>query len=330
MPYDATLERAKTQNGSAGAKMTEGTSELGRFIRTPDERFDNLPGYDFEPHYVNYRGLRIHYLDEGPRDANPVLLMHGEPAWCFLYRKMIPSILAAGYRVIAPDLLGFGRSDKLLRRRDYSYQLQVDLIEWLLNELDLQHISMFAQDWGGLIGLRVAVECEERFDRVMIGNTALVGWPPGLLPLASIPPRAFIGFPLWLTFSQLVPVLHAGDVLQFGTVSKLPPEVVSAYNAPFPSRRYKAAARVYPSLVASQPLENTRAWKKWSQWRKPFLTAFSDKDPVLGGGDRVFHKVVPGAAGQPHVTIKNASHFLQEDKGEELGSLLVDFIVRTS
>ncbi|MCP4601571.1 MAG: haloalkane dehalogenase [Proteobacteria bacterium] len=310
--------------------MTEGSSELGDFIRTPDECFENLPGYDFEPHYVEYKGLRIHYLDEGPRDANPVLLMHGEPSWSFLYRKMIPSIVAAGHRVIAPDLLGFGRSDKLLKRKDYSYQLQVDLVSWLLGELNLQHISMFAQDWGGLIGLRVAVEYDERFDRVMVANTALPGRPPDMGRFAAFPRNAFFGFPIWLAFSQLTPVLRAGDVLQFGTVSKLSPEVVAAYNAPFPDSRYKAAPRVYPALVFSQVNENNRAWRRWSQWKKPFLTAFSDKDPVLGGGDRVFHKVVPGAEGQPHVTIKDGGHFLQEDKGEELGSLVVDFIARTS
>lgn len=317
------------QNGKRYKEFKESGLPRG-VVRTPDERFKNLPGFDFEPHYVEIGGLRVHYLDEGPPDANPVLLMHGEPSWCYLYRKMIPPIVEAGHRAIAPDLIGFGRSDKLEDRRDYSYQLQVDMVTAFIKELDLTNITMFCQDWGGLIGLRVAAENEERFARVIAANTALPGQPrEDIKPREVMTPTTLIGFPLWLAFSQMMPVFKAGFILQFGTVSKLPPEVVAAYDAPFPDKRYKAGARVYPTLVGSAVKENTEAWKVWCKWEKPFLTAFSDKDPVLGGGDKIFHKVIPGAKDQPHVTTKDGGHFLQEDKGEELGALVVDFIERT-
>ena len=307
-------------------KKKGGTRET---IRTPDERFENLPGFDFAPHYVEIDGLRIHFLDEGPLDADPVLLLHGEPSWCYLYRKMIPPITAAGHRAVAPDLIGFGRSDKLVRRRDYSYQLQVDMVTAFIKILDLKNITVFCQDWGGLIGLRVVAENPDRFARVVVANTALPAILGSPNPLGAIPTNAFLGFPLWLTFSQLSPIFRAGDVLQFGTVRNLSPQVIAAYNAPFPDSSYKAASRVYPALVGSQLRENRRAWESLSRWQKPFLTAFGDSDPILGGGDRIFQKMVPGAKDQPHTTIKDASHFLQEDKGEELGALVVDFIAST-
>ena len=151
--------------------MANGTSELGEFVRTPDERFTNLPGYEFEPRYVEFKGLRIHYIEEGPSGADPVLLLHGEPSWCYLYRKMIPPLFEAGHRAIAPDLIGFGRSDKLVRRKDYSYQLQVDMLAWFIEKLDLTNITMFCQDWGGLAGLRVAADNPDRFARVIAANT---------------------------------------------------------------------------------------------------------------------------------------------------------------
>jgi len=303
-----------------------GKSDLGEFIRTPDERFQNLPGFSFDPHYTDYKGLRIHYLDEGPKDADPVLLLHGEPSWCYLYRKMIPPVVKAGYRAIAPDLIGFGRSDKLIRRRDYSYQLQVDMIAWFIKGLDLNSITMFCQDWGGLIGLIVLVENPDRFARVIAANTALPGKPPGWGLLQAAPRNAVIGFPLWLLYSQLVPVFNAGKILQMGTVTKLSPEVVAAYDAPFPDRRYKAGPRSYPALVMSRIRKNNLAWKKLVKWDKPFRTAFSDKDLILGGGEKVFKETIAGAKNQPHVIIKDGGHFLQEDKGEELGALVVDFI----
>ncbi len=299
------------------------------FIRTPDEHFENLTDYNFSPHYVDIQGLRIHYVDEGPPDADPILLMHGEPSWSYLYRKMIPPLVKAGHRVIAPDLIGFGRSDKLLSRMDYCYQMHVDMVTDFIKKLDLQNISLFCQDWGGLIGLRVAAENQERYARIIAANTALPGKPPktsdGKTP-QLLPAKSFAGFIGWLLFSQLAPKFSAGQVLQFGTVTKLSPDVVAAYDAPYPNKFYLAGARAFPALVPSQMKENTLAWELLSKFEKPFLTAFSDKDPVLGGGDSVFHKVVPGAKGQPHTTTRDASHFLQEDKGEELADLLLKFV----
>ncbi len=290
-------------------------------LRTADERFGNLPGYSFEPHYVEVDGLRIHYVDEGPRDAEPVLMMHGEPSWSYLYRKMIPIITAAGYRAIAPDLVGFGRSDKPARREDYTYQRHVDWMWGVLEALDLKGITLVGQDWGGLIGLRLAAEHEERFARVVAANTGL---PTGDITMGE-------AFLRWQHYSQSVPVFHAGGIVKGACVSELSPEVIGAYDAPFLDDSYKAGARQFPLLVPTTPddpaaVPNRRAWEVLSRWEKPFLTAFSDSDPVTRGADRLFQKVIPGAKGQPHTTIVGAGHFLQEDKGEELAQVVVDFM----
>lgn len=290
-------------------------------LRTPDERFDNLPGYSFEPHYVDVDGLRMHYVDEGPRDAAPVLLLHGEPSWSYLYRKMIPVIVDAGSRAVAPDLIGFGRSDKLANREDYSYQAYVDWTASLIEQLDLRDITLVVQDWGGLIGLRIAAEHPDRFARIVAANT--------MLPTGDQPPgEAFLR---WQKFSQNAPEFDVGRILQGATVTTLPDDVVAAYDAPFPDDTYKAAARQFPVLVPTSPDDpaapaNRRAWDVLEQWEKPFLTAFSDSDPITGGGDRIFQSRVPGTKGQPHTTITGAGHFLQEDKGEELGRVVADFI----
>jgi len=293
-------------------------------LRTPDERFGNLPGFNFAPHYVEIQGLRMHYVDEGPRDADPVLLLHGEPSWCYLYRKMLPVITRAGHRAVAPDFIGFGRSDKLARKDDYSYQMYVDTLAALVDKLDLRKITLFGQDWGGLIGLRIAAEHPERFARIVVANTGL---PTGDQQL----PEAFLR---WQEFSQTSPVFDIGSIVQGGTVTTLSDDVVAAYNAPFPDDSYKAGARVFPSLVPTAPDDpaapaNRNAWEVLRRWEKPFLTAFSDSDPVTRGGDRVFQLQVPGAKNQPHATIKGGGHFLQEDKGEELAAIVVDFIART-
>jgi haloalkane dehalogenase len=290
-------------------------------LRTPDERFVNLQGYDFAPCYQQLNGMRVHYIDEGPRDADPVLLLHGEPSWCYLYRRMIPILSAAGHRSVAPDFIGFGRSDKPARREDYSYQLHVDVLIGFLDALDLRNITLVCQDWGGLIGLRVLAEHPERFARVVAANTAL---PTGDHP----PSDAFVR---WRNYSQTVPDLHVGGVIKGGCRTKLAPEVIAAYNAPFPDERFKAGARVFPMLVPTSPNDpasaaNRKAWEVLRGWEKPFLTAFSDEDPVTRGNDEVFQKLIPGAKGQPHVTIQGAGHFLQEDKGEELASIVVRFI----
>ncbi len=294
-------------------------------LRTPDERFVNLSGYSFSPHYVEVHGLRIHYVDEGPRSALPVLLMHGVPSWSYLYRKMIPIFTRAGYRALAPDLLGFGRSDKPSRRSDYTYQCHVNWMAGFLTALDLSHITLVGQDWGGLIGLRLVAEHEERFDRVVAANTFL---PTGDQPLGE-------GFHRWKKFSQEVEVFDVGWIIQSGCKSTLPPDVIAAYNAPFPEERFKEGARQFPVLVPASPDDpaapaNRKAWEVLSRWRKPFLTAFSDSDPVTRGADLILQGLIPGAVGQPHTTIRDAGHFLQEDKGEELAQVVVDFIAHTS
>ena len=290
-------------------------------LRTPDDRFANLPGYNFEPHYAEVDGMRMHYLDEGPREAAPALLLHGEPSWCYLYRKMVPILAAEGHRVLAPDLIGFGRSDKPVQREDYSYQRHVDWMAALVRTLNLLDITLFGQDWGGLIGLRVLADNPDRFARVVVANTGL---PTG----DSKPSEAFLR---WRQYSQITPRFHVGGIVKGACQTELSPEVIAAYDAPFPDERYKAGAKQFPLLVPIAPDDpaseaNRAAWKVLQRWNKPLLTAFSDGDPVTAGGERAFQRLVPGAQGQPHVTIHGAGHFLQEDKGEELARVVVDFI----
>jgi haloalkane dehalogenase len=292
-------------------------------IRTPDERFANLSGYDFAPHYVDVSGCRMHFVDEGPPDAKPVLMLHGEPSWSYLYRKMIPPVASAGHRVVAPDLIGFGRSDKLVNKGDYSYQFHVDTIARFIEALDLREITLYGQDWGGLIGLRVAAEHPDRFAGIIAANTGL---STGDQPLTE-------AFFRWQKYSQTVPDLHCGGIVKGACQTELTPDVVAAYDAPFPDDRYKAGARAFPLLVPSQPDDpaapaNRQAWESLRQWHKPFLTAFSDGDPVTRGGERVFQKLIPGAQAQPHVTIAGAGHFLQEDKGAECAQVVIDFLAR--
>ena len=293
-------------------------------LRTPDERFADLPDYPFQPHYVEVDGLRIHYVDEGPPDADPVLLLHGEPSWSYLYRKMVPVLVGAGHRAVAPDFVGFGRSDKPAEREAYTYQRYVDWMVGFLEALDLRNITLVGQDWGALIGLRLAAEHEDRFSRVVMAN--------GMLPTGDRPPGE--AFPRWQKFSQTSPAFDIGRVIQGGTVSELADDVVAAYDAPFPDDSYKAAARQFPALVPTAPDDpaapaNRKAWEALRRWEKPFLTAFSDSDPIMRGGDKVFQQQVPGAQGQPHTTIVGAGHFLQEDKGEELAKVVNDFIAST-
>ncbi len=291
-------------------------------LRTPESRFENLPGYDFAPHYVDIDGLRMHYVDEGPQDADPVLLLHGEPSWSYLYRKMISPLAAAGHRVIAPDLIGFGKSDKPTSQSDYSYAGHVDWMRQFIEVLDLHNITLFCQDWGSLIGLRVAAENEERFARIALGNGGL---PTG----DQEPPRVF---KVWQAFARWSPWFPIGRIIQSATVTDLDKNVIAAYDAPFPSARYKAAARAFPKLVPTTPDDpasdaNRNAWDVFKKWEKPFLTTFSNRDPITRPMLRPFQELVPGAQGLEHVTIRNAGHFLQEDKGEELAEALLAFIV---
>jgi len=293
-------------------------------LRTPDTCFENLAGYPFKPNYMQIGEggqLRLHYLDEGPRHGLPVLLLHGEPSWSYLYRKMIPGLVAAGYRVIVPDLIGFGRSDKPIERSDYTYQAHVDWMgEWFL-AMDLKKVVMFCQDWGGLIGLRLLSAYSDRFAGTVAANTFLTTGD-------QAPSEVFLN---WQNFSQTVPELPVGGIIKGATVSELSADVLAGYDAPYPDETYKAGARQFPMLVPVSPDDpssqaNRDAWKVLSKLDMPFLTAFSDKDPVSAGGEKIFQKLIPGCAGQEHVTIKDGGHFLQEDKGEELADVMIKFI----
>jgi haloalkane dehalogenase len=298
-------------------------------LRTPDERFTDLPGYPFAPHYVDVPNgdgepLRVHYVDEGAPDAPPVLLLHGEPSWSYLYRRMIPTLVDAGLRAIAVDLIGFGRSDKPAHRGDYTYQRHVDWTRSAVEAIDPRDVTFVGQDWGGLIGLRVVAEDPNRFARVVTANTFL---PTG----DRHPGEAFLA---WQRYSQDTPDFHVGRIVNGGCATDLASEVIAAYDAPFPDDSYKQGARQFPMLVPTSPDDpasdaNRAAWKVFEQWEKPFLTAFSDADPITAGAEKVFQSVVPGAHGREHPTVVGGGHFLQEDKGEELAAIIVEFVRST-
>ena len=295
-----------------------------KILRTPDERFADLPGFPFEPNYVHAGEIRIHTVDEGPKDASPVLMLHGEPSWSYLYRKMIPVLTAVGHRAVAPDLVGFGRSDKPAERTDYTYARHVEWMLAVIESLDLRNITLVCQDWGGLIGLRLAAEHPDRFARIVAANTFL---PTGDMPLGD-------AFHQWREYSQTTPEFKIGSIVNGGCVTDLPAEIVAAYDAPFPSDEYKAGAREFPILVPTMPDDpaapaNRAAWDVLSKWEKPFLTAFSDSDPITRGADRFLQQAIPGCAGRPHTTIEGGGHFLQEDKGEALARATIDFIEST-
>ncbi len=300
-------------------------------LRTPEERFADLPDYPFEPNYAEIRDgeggtLRVHYLDEGPADAAPVLLVHGEPSWSYLYRHMVPILVNAGHRVVVPDLVGFGRSDKPTRQTDYSYARHVAwLSELVFDHLDLRDATFFGQDWGGLLGLRLVAAEPDRFARVVIGNSGL---PTGHGPASE-------AFLRWQRFSQTTPVFPVGDLVGSACTTELSAAVVAAYDAPFPDDTFKAGARIFPSFVPTNPDDpetapNQAAWRVLEAFQKPFLCAFSDSDPVTAGGDAPFLAKVPGARGRQHPTIVGAGHFLQEDAGPELAAVIRNFISDTS
>lgn len=292
-----------------------------KVLRTPDAQFENLKDFPFNPNYIDVDGLRMHYIDEGESDGELVLMLHGEPDWSYLYRKMIPVVVNAGFRVIAPDLIGFGRSDKPANLEDYSYQKHMDWMKAFIEQLDLQNITLVCQDWGGLLGLRLAAENQERFKRIAAANTFL---PTGDYPMPD-------SFKQWQEYSQTVPVFEVGKIVSKGCVNRLSEEVIAAYDAPFPDESYKAAARIFPKLVPTSPNDpasaaNREAWKVLMQWKKPFLTNFSDSDPISSGAEKILQKMIPGTHGQKHEIIKGAGHFLQEDKGEEWAEKIVAFI----
>jgi len=299
-------------------------------VRTPEERFAALPGFPYEPRYVEVGSgdggtLRVAYVDAGPADGEVVVLLHGEPSWSFLWRSVVPELAGAGLRVVAPDLVGFGRSDKPVDQAAYSYARHVAWVrEALLDRLDLTGITLVGQDWGGLVGLRLVAEHPDRFARVVVANTGL---PTGDTPMSE----AFLA---WQRFATTAPRFDGGRIVANGTVTGLPAEVVAAYDAPFPDDAAKAGARVFPALVPTAPDDpasaaNRAAWEVLARWDRPFLTAFSDSDPITGGGDRVFQRLVPGAQGMPHTTLRGGGHFLQEDVGPELGRVVAAFVAAT-
>lgn len=298
-------------------------------LRTPDERFANLPGYPFPPRYVELDGLRMHYVDEAAPNADAaetILCLHGEPTWSYLYRKMIP-ILAARFRVLAPDLIGFGRSDKYTEPDEYSFAMHASMLARFVETLNLQRITLVCQDWGGLLGLPFAAAHPERFSRLVIMNTGL---PAGDGKMT----RAFYA---WQAFALRSPQLPIGQIIKSGLVhgDTVPPEVLAAYEAPFPDATYKAGARVFPTLVPTQPdqpgaAEMRQARASLATWTKPVLVMFSDGDAITRGGDLFFRDLLPSAQDQPPLTITDAGHFLQEEKGEEIAAHIVEFVERTA
>ncbi len=298
-----------------------------KILRTPDSRFADLPDWPFTPHYTvitdvpTGQVLRMASVDEGPRDGRTVLLLHGEPSWSFLYRRVIGALVASGHRVLAPDLIGFGRSDKPADRDDYTYERHVAWLSDWLTAMDVHDVTLFCQDWGGLLGLRLVAAFPERFAGVVAANTGL---PVGT-PLSE-------GFAQWLAFSQSTPDLPIGVIVNAGTDRELTPAEVAAYDAPFPDASYKAGACQFPTLVPITPehgsvTENKAAWEVLTEFKKPFVCAFSNNDPITRGGDAVFQNLIPGAKDQPHVTL-NGGHFLQEDCPGEIVAV-IEGVVRT-
>jgi len=298
--------------------------QVHEVLRTDESRFAHLPDFPYTPHYTQLGALRVAHIDEGPRDGPVVLLMHGEPTWSFLYRKMIPVLVAAGCRVLAPDLVGFGRSDKPLRRGDYSYFNHVRWMMAWLQANDLQQVTLFCQDWGSLIGLRMVAAAPERFDRVVLANGGL---PTGTMAVHK-------AFKIWRAFARWSPWFPIGLIVKSGCAKGLTADEVAAYDSPFPTRRHRVAARLFPSFVPTEPSDperarNEQAWEVLKRFDKPFLTLFSSRDPVTRGGERIFQAQVPGAKGQPHATTRGAGHFLQEDKGAEVAQAVAEFIRTT-
>ena len=290
-----------------------------KLIRTPDAHFANLPDFPFAPNYVTLGdGIRVHYLDEGPRDGPIVLLLHGEPSWCYLWRHMIPLLVAGGCRVLAPDLVGFGRSDKPVAKAAYSYSGQVAWMREWIEGLGLSKMVLGCQDWGSLIGLRLVAEMPERFAGVVLAN--------GGLPEGQVPPRAYA---IWRAFARYSPVFPIGKIVAKGTRRALSPAEIAAYDAPFPTRASKAGPRAYPPLVPfagniEVPAQQ-RAWAVLEAFDKPFLCAFSDRDPITRGGDALFIGRVPGTAGQAHRTL-SGGHFVQEDDPAGFAGALLDVV----
>ena len=291
-------------------------------LRTPDSFFDSIDDWNYAPNYIQIGDTRMHYVDEGKGEI--ILCLHGEPSWCYLYRKMIP-ILSMNYRVIAPDLIGFGRSDKYATTKDYTFKMHFEKLDYFIKALKLKDITVVVQDWGGLLGLPLLAENQNLFKRVVVMNTYL---PTGEKPMPT-------AFKIWKGFSQTSPFMPVGWILKVGTHQKMSSKVKNAYDAPFPSAKYKAGARIFPALVPSKPTDPAvpymlKAREVLQKWKKPAFVLFSDKDPIMSGAWKWFYNKIPSAKDQPQITIKGAGHFLQEDKGEEIAQHIVEFMRRTA
>jgi len=316
---------------------------VGEVVRTPDSAFENLPDYPFSANYVDSLGYRIHYVDEGPRDGQVVLLMHGQPSWSYLYRHMIPLLANAGFRVIAPDNVGFGKSDKPLKTSDHSYQMHIDVMSNFVETLDLKNVTFFGQDWGGLIGLRVVAEQPSRFSRIMLSNTTLPT-APGVQGWLGFPLFRFsvwregdvqeldsssedFSFQKWVAYARHTRNFDFQGLFQRATTRTLSDEALGGYAAPFPSNEYIAAVRIFPTLVASQLRQNQKVMDDfYANWDKPLITAFGSDDGLMAGRDKLWQTMVPGAKGQAHTIVKGGHHFIQDDTPVELSRLLIDFI----
>lgn len=297
-------------------------------LRTPDDRFDALADFDLDPHYTDVAdpdggSLRMAWVEAGPADGPVALLLHGEPSWSFLYRHVIGVLADAGVRAVAPDLIGFGRSDKPADVADHSYARHVEWCRELIEDvLDLRDVTLVGQDWGGLIGLRLVAEHPDRFAKVVAANTGL---PTGDHDMPEI----------WWQFRQAVEnaeSLDVGRFVQSGCLTPMSDDVRAAYDAPFPEESFKAGPRAMPGLVPTSPDDpateaNRAAWEKLTGWERPFLLAFSDGDPITGAMAPILQRTVPGAAGREHPVIAGAGHFLQEDAGERLGEIVADFVL---
>jgi haloalkane dehalogenase len=302
-------------------------------IRTPDACFAGLPDFAFAPHYLDVGGargsaVRMHYLDENPAGSVTALMLHGEPTWSFLYRHMIPVVAAAGFRVVAPDWIGFGRSDKYSRVEDYSYELHVDSLRTLIGQLDLRRIVLVGQDWGGPIGFRALSEMPERFSGVLVTNT--------LLPTGEPPPLGVAGWPgevirQWVDYASRADDLAIDEIVAGVCVTRPAPDVLAGYRAPFPTRAHKAGPLAFPRLIPIDErmpgyAENRRAWQVLERFDRPFVTAFSDSDPSTRAWETVFQQRVPGARGRRHPVIERAGHFVQEEQGVALARVLVELM----